>query len=214
MTDKNKELRDKFEVTGYFYMEGGLKFRKYLNIRLKGSNLQQPDLMVVMMNPGSSEPVNGDDNGRCETETIPDDAQDQIMKVMIKTNYNYARVLNLSDLREPDSEKFDEFLKTDIGMEEKHSIFHESRICDFRHYFVKNVPVIYAWGVSKKLRKLAESAMNRINHPNPIGRRKEGCSFCYYHPLPRGNKEKQKKWVDKIVEALPSKFNSQAQRVG
>jgi len=202
MTDKNKELKDKFEVTGYFYTLDdpkfrNCKFRKYLNIRLKGSDLEQPDLMVVMMNPGSSEPVNGGDNGRFETETIPDDTQDQIMKVMVKTNYNYARVLNLSDLREPDSDEFVKFLKTDIGMEGKHSIFHESRICDFRHYFVKNVPVIYAWGVAEELHELAKSAIKRINNPNPIGRTKEGCSLCYYHPL-----YQKRTWVNEIVRAL------------
>jgi len=149
MTDKNKELRDKFEVTGYFYMEGGLKFRKYLNIRLKGSNLQKPDLMVIMMNPGSSRPKGNKDIVRyeCETEAVPDRTQYQIMQVMMRKNYSYARVLNLSDYCNSNSKNLFFFLeRTDIGMKGEHSIFHKEREEDFNDYFVKDVPVIYAWG--------------------------------------------------------------------
>ena len=89
-------------VTGFFYEIEKFKFRKYLNIKKENSSLQEPDLMVVMMNPGSSEPYQINQiNKECITK--PDNTQYQIFKIMEEFDFRYARILNLSDFRNPKS---------------------------------------------------------------------------------------------------------------
>ena len=144
-------MKNKFNITGLFYEIHGYKFRKYLNIKKKDSSKIGPDLMVVMMNPGSSKPIDGIENNIIESKAIPDRTQDQIMKVMIAKNLEFARILNLSDIREPKSKLlFSKLLEMAI-MGISHSIFDVNRKADFDSLFIKNVPVIFAWGVSKNL---------------------------------------------------------------
>lgn len=193
-------MKDQFHITGFFYEDQGYKFRKYLNIKHKKSQKTVPDLMVVMMNPGSSKPL--DENiSSIETETKPDSTQDQIMRIMLNSDFEFSRILNLSDLREGKSKKF--FPKI-LEMEQKkinHSIFDKSRIKDFENLFIRNVPVLYAWGVNGKLKDLAMKAMKRIGEIVPIGFKKEGEEWDYYHPLPPSS-IKQKKWVESILVVI------------
>ena len=201
---KSKELREQFNITGLFYKNGGFSFRKYLNIKLKTSSKTIPDLMLVMMNPGSSKPLNEKDNFNKETPTIPDNTQDQIMQVMLQCGFEYARILNLSDKRES---KSGEFYKNIDTLDKKgiaHSIFDDRRIDDFEDLFVKDIPVIFAWGVSSKLRGLARQAVERIGNENIFGIKKVDYDWAYYHPLPRIYKDRIK-WVDDIVEMINKK---------
>lgn len=194
-------MRNQFYISGLYYEIGEFKFRKYLNIKLKNSIKQRPDLMVVMMNPGASRPLDGKDNNDLESEAIPDRTQDQIMKVMKACKLEYARVLNLTDIRDPKSNQM--LLKlTELDQQGiPHSLFDSRRRNEFDALFIKNVPVILAWGVNKKLQKLAEKAIEIISVDSPVGLNKVGTSWAYYHPLPQ-NFQKQLEWVDKIIEAL------------
>jgi len=194
-------MKHQFHITGLFYEIEGYKFRKYLNIKKKNSLKQEPDLMVIMMNPGASRPLDGIDNNIIESEAIPDRTQDQIMKVMTACKFEYARVLNLTDIREPKSQKM--FLKL-IEMDNKgvsHSIFDARRRNEFDSLFVEKIQVIFAWGVSKNLQELAEQGIKTINIDKPIGLNKEGVEWAYYHPLPQ-NYKKQIEWVEKTIEIL------------
>ena len=65
-------MKRDFEVTGLYYESNGYKLRKYLDIHRKGSDQHIPDLMVVMMNPGSSYPLDGVDNSTIPTPAEPD----------------------------------------------------------------------------------------------------------------------------------------------
>ncbi len=191
-------MKKEFHITGLFYEIQGYKFRKYLNIKKKGCGIQIPDIMIVMMNPGNSKPLDGIDNNTIESEAIPDRTQDQIMKVMTACKLEYARVLNLSDIREPKSNKLLPML---LEMDKKgiaHSIFDTSRREDFDSLFIQGVPVIFAWGVSKKLKNLAENAIETIDDDNAIGLLKKGSDWAYYHPLPQVY-NKQKEWVENIL---------------
>ncbi len=189
-----------FDVTGFYYKKKGYSFRKYLNIKRKETNIVNPDLMVIMMNPGSSRPIN--EIYDKETIAIPDKTQNQIMKVMKECDLYYARILNLSDYIKPKSiefyKKIDELNAHDIY----HSIFHKSRKTDLKKLFVRECPVVFAWGVHYKLRELTKLAVDTLNVKNPIGLEKENNK--YYHPLPR-NYQKQKEWVEKITSQLKSK---------
>jgi len=194
-------MRKDFKIAGLFYELNGFKFRKFLNIVRNNSSPKNPDLMVVMMNPGSSRPINGDDNYNKESEAVPDRTQDQIIRLMNNCGFNYARILNLSDLREPKSSVFYNTINKLEYQNISHSIFDLKRSEDFEELFVTDIPVIYAWGVNKKLLNLAIQTINRIGETKPIGLNKEGLVYAYYHPLPQ-NYTKQKKWVEKITEMI------------
>jgi hypothetical protein len=194
-------MAHKFEISGHFYELSGLKCRRYLNIKRVGSNLSQPDIMVVMMNPGSSYPLDGIDNNNAPREAHPDPTQDQIMEVMNNTGFNFARVLNLSDARQPSSNEFYKFLNSSSAHSIPHSIFHQSRHEDFSTLFRQGVPVIYGWGVNSALEELARMAINRISESKPIGIRKNGFVWAFYHPLPRIH-TKQVEWVNTVSSLL------------
>lgn len=127
----------KFDVKGLFYVdEYGYPCRKYLDITKKNVECGSPELMVIMMNPGSSTPKDGLDNGCTLTETIPDPTQFQIMNIMENIGINFSRILNLSDLRNPSSSEFYSMIKNN-RKDTKHCIFDDSRKEDLDALFIK-----------------------------------------------------------------------------
>lgn len=196
-------MKKKFKITGLYYSEQGFKFRKYLDIKKINSTLVEPDLMVVMMNPGSSRPLDGIDNNNKASEAVPDNTQSQIMKIMLNAGFNYARVLNLSDLREAKSKIFYEKI---VELEAKgisHSIFDVKRIKELNKLWVNDVPVIYGWGVSTKLKSLALQAIAVCQVSKPYGILKPNTTWAYYHPLPP-NHHKQLEWVKEVLAQFSS----------
>jgi hypothetical protein len=194
-------MKTQFKITGKYYTKNEYKFREVLNIKKIESKSNIPDLMVIMMNPGGSKPLNEIDNSYTETLAKPDVTQNQIMKIMLNGNFKYARVLNLSDVREPKSKIFYTKIKEMDKLNIAHSIFNESRKVDFIKLWINNVPVIFGWGVNPKLKNLALKAIEKTNVSNPIGIQKTNFNWAYYHPLPPNNK-KQKEWVQKISKQL------------
>jgi len=194
-------MKENFHITGLFYESNGYKFRKVLNIKKNESKLRVPDLMVVMMNPGKSQPINGIDNSDVELEAIPDTTQSKIMEVMLNCGFEYSRILNLSDARETCSGKFYQMIPVFDKENIAHSIFDERRKNDFDKYFIKGVKTILAWGVDNSLAELAKKAMDRIGNESCFGINKIGIEYAYYHPLPR-NYYKQKEWVEKLTEQI------------
>jgi hypothetical protein len=191
-------LSIKFEITGLFYESSGYKLRKYLDIKRKGSSQSEPDLMVVMMNPGSSFPLDGIDNNSVPSEAEPDTTQQQIMKVMDAASFDYARILNLSDLRTPDSNELYRFLKSEESNFVAHSIFNTERKAELNKLFSKGVPVIYGWGVNSALVPLAKQAIETLCVADPLGMLKPNTECSYYHPLPRVY-AKQLEWVQHVT---------------
>lgn len=190
-----------FNITGYYYQIKEHTFRKFLNIKKKNTKLQKPDIMIVMMNPGGSQPKNGNHNGCTETEAVPDRTQDQVMKVLQNCNFEYARILNLSDYCHTESNEFYKMIPKLHAENIPHSIFDDTRKNDFNKLWVPNIPVIYAWGVDTKLKPLALKAIKTCNIQNPYGHQKPNFPWAYYHPLPP-NTHKQKEWVQKISALL------------
>lgn len=194
-------MREQFEVNGFFYEEKGYKCRKYLDIKRVNSLTSTPDIMVVMMNPGSSYPLDKIDNNTIPSVAVPDKTQDQIMKVMNSAGFNYARILNLSDLRTPKSSALYKFLKSEESKSFPHSIFNVERKREFKSLFIEDVPVIYGWGVNSSLNSLAELAVKTINRDDAIGLKKLGNEYSYYHPLPQVFND-QIEWVNKITSLM------------
>jgi len=197
-------MRKLFNITGYYYENQEHTFRQYLNIHKKDSTIKTPDLMVVMMNPGSSKPEDNNQNGCIETPAKPDNTQYRIMEVMENCGFEYARVLNLSDIREPKSNVFYPKIKEMEALNISHSIFDNSNKEDLNKLWIKNVPVIFGWGVNYRLKPLALKAIEFCNVSNPFGHQKSKFPWAYYHPLPP-NTHKQKEWVNKITKQLSNK---------
>ena len=129
----------------------------------------QPEIVVVMMNPGASEPREGG-NGHhrppheigsraCLVSTCPDDTQRAIAKVMRCKGFSHARVLNLSDVRQVESNRFLDDLKNDC-LPPGHSVFCSERAGELRERLRSRSGIaIAAWGKDRRLRKLAETAL-------------------------------------------------------
>lgn len=194
-------MKTQFKITGRYYTKNEYKFREVLNIKKIDSKNKLPDLMVIMMNPGGSKPLNEIDNSNTETLAKPDVTQNQIMKIMLNGNFKYARVLNLSDIREPKSKIFYTKIKEMDKLNIAHSIFSESRKEDFNKLWVHNVPVVFGWGVNRKLKNLALKAIEKTDVSNPVGVQKLNFPWAYYHPLPPNN-NKQKEWIKSISAQL------------
>lgn len=231
---QSSDLREEYIAYGRFYL---LKYndsttkecRSFLEIFkkneydvLKGTN--EIDAVVIMMNPGSGEPlvntelrslnvkqVKGGVLNQIElVETRMDDTQDQVMRVMKKMGWSYVRVINLSDYRNSDSEKFYPTIKEAESYDRDfiHSIFSRERSEEINGIFKsendKEFKIITAWGVNTKLHKLIKLAVNNSNLSERLGYNKDTIrkkNFYYYHPLPR-NPLKQPIWLDKVLKKL------------
>jgi hypothetical protein len=166
------ELKKKFDVFGHFYSininsENSIDCRSVLEIINKDNNVGNhdsissmlPDAILVMMNPGSSKPLNKNtniisyENSRnlniSLVPTKPDTTQYQIMRVMHYCKWGHVRVLNISDMRDPKSGKFIEKYKqieNDTGFQE-HSIFTNAREKELQIKLKrKNLPLLFLRG--------------------------------------------------------------------
>ncbi|HQY51650.1 MAG TPA: hypothetical protein PLD63_04700 [Ignavibacteria bacterium] len=176
-----KELNQMFDVTGHFYnlkLSGSVfKCRSVLEIRRKNSGEENvlPDIVVIMMNPGSSRPI--DKNFKINTfskkeylsikvrdvvPTRPDNAQYQIMRLMIFNKWSFVRVLNLSDLRNGNSGKFKtEFINAmKLDKTNPHCLTHKDRSKELINFLKsKNGKIIAAWGSISELKIPAENIL-------------------------------------------------------
>ncbi|MBS1652834.1 MAG: DUF1643 domain-containing protein [Bacteroidetes bacterium] len=205
------ELKQVFSVTGYFYSTGKVKCRKHLNIKLKTSKKKKPDLMVVMMNPGSSKPLNDTPASyNKETPAKPDPTQYKIMRFMLQSNYEYARVLNLSDLIQATSSKFYKSISKK-SKDNNHSIFHPTRTKELKDLFEKNIPTLIAWGVNDDLQPLIDLSYKYIttNSNFFFGYKKEGALDRYLHPQTRDSGV-YARWLNEVLASYQIKKSQQS----
>jgi hypothetical protein len=194
-------MKKQYKITGLYYQIQGFKFRKHLDIKNVKSSCKTPDLMVIMMNPGGSYPIDGIDNNTIASEAIPDRTQSQIIQVMQNAGFNYARVINLSDIREPKSNLFYNKIAELNTKGIAHSIFDDTRKEDLSQLWVNTATVIFGWGVSVKLKPLALKAIAACSASNPYGILKANTNWAYYHPLPQIYK-KQLEWIETISNQI------------
>ena len=199
--DKVKFESD-FNVNGIFYESCGHKMRRLLEIKRVGMHCSKPDVIFVMMNPGSSVPMI--ENVVDEMVSAkPDKTQFQVMKVMNACLFDFARVINLSDLRTPDSKVLYSFLKSKQSSRVDHSIFSVQRMEELASV-LENAPlVVFAWGLDRALTELAEDAIASLGGEQIVGLQKEGSDTGFRHPLPR-TIAAQEQWVSGIVEQIKS----------
>lgn len=179
-----------------------------------------PDILVIMMNPGSSEPRDPDFSPQTVADaacihqnallvdTIPDDTQCSILQLMERKSLNHVRVLNLSDVRERTSAN----LLKQLTKEKKenlgicgHSIFSEERNHERQLRLQARLRLaVLAWGQDPRLRCLAQGCVNALPRCyERLGQRTHHCDHhLYVHPWQRDARARAK-WIDVIVEQWP-----------
>ncbi|MEO5377096.1 MAG: hypothetical protein H7832_04830 [Magnetococcus sp. DMHC-6] len=177
-----------------------------------------PDLLVVMMNPGSSHPLDlvyqpplieniSAIEPLCQwVPTQPDNTQYQVMRLMANRGLTHARILNLSDLREPKSpnliQKVERLrLFSDGG---GHSVFSPERRHELAFWLGKSeaIPVLVGWGRHPGLRPLAENCLMQLVSHRVIGLPIENHHWAFAHPSPMLQKMKDR-WLQEILARWP-----------
>lgn len=174
-----KELKKNFDCYGHFYnlklANSVLNCRSTLEIKRKSKTAESPDIVVVMMNPGSSTLLNKSykptvfskkEYTAIQTkEIVParsDNAQYQIMRLMEFNNWDFVRILNLSDLRNGSSKKFQiEFRRAkELDKTNPHCITHPERVDELNLLIQSNSnKIIVAWGSIVELNDSAKSIL-------------------------------------------------------
>lgn len=213
-----KELKEKYQVFGHFYdltiCDATLNCRNILEIRKNETSEEIADVVVIMMNPGSSSPL--DKNYQPENysfdnflklknftliPTNPDNAQYQIMRLMELNNWNFVRILNLSDLRNGNSSNFKKEFKKALYVDTSspHCITHPKRKQELKNALLsKTNKLIAAWGEVKELENSAKEILSLnieiigIPRENPI-------YFQYASPY---YKEPKIKWLVEIQKKI------------
>ena len=168
---------------------------------------REPDLLVIMMNPGGSRPLAAlwDGEGSAElgdgrgsfVAAQPDRTQYQIMQLLLLAqaqgkNWRHARVVNLSDLRTPKSAVFIEKLAA-YAQDDRHSMFSPGRKLECVNLFANaGTPVLCAWGLSAHFAPLARLALAAIAQHPILGLSADG--VLYRHPLPQ-RFDLQRQWL-------------------
>lgn len=191
----DEQLRDRLEIAPPDWEVGDIVHR-------------EPDLLVVMMNPGASKPLdslwNGAD-GHGFVPTQPDRTQYQIMQLLLAAQaqglpWHHARVLNLSDLRTPKSQLFMEKLDR-YAEDDSHSVFSPSRAAECAALFAcATTPVLCAWGMSAHFAPLAARALAACNGHPLLGLSSDG--LAYRHPLPQ-RYDMQLAWLERVAAQIP-----------
>jgi hypothetical protein len=211
-----QDLLTRFAVYGRFYERkiAGVseQLRDRLEIAPRDRALSdiirgEPDLLVVMMNPGASRPLDAlwdaeQNDGFVAAQ--PDRTQYQIMQLMLAAQdrgvpWASARILNLSDLRTPRSAVFLEKLST-YSADDSHSLFSRLRQAECRPLFAnKSTPVLCAWGLNPNFAPLAAAALAAAEGHPLVGLSADG--LAYRHPLPQRH-DLQLQWLEQVRAQL------------
>ncbi|MBF0099218.1 MAG: hypothetical protein HQM04_02970 [Magnetococcales bacterium] len=176
----------------------------------------QPDLLVVMMNPGSSKPIDagyvprvvGTEGAGARPERVltrPDTTQYQVMRVMAARGWGHARVLNLSDLRQAKSLLWRQQVAqlASVPGGEKHSLFCAARQ-EERHRIMGPtgaIPVLLGWGRDEEMRPLAQQCLRALQGWPVMGVPTDEEGIFYAHPSPMLQKAKDR-WLEEILLRL------------
>ncbi len=228
-----KKLKKIFEAKGSYYsikteLNEKISCRNVLEIYDKSLKSKfnaklikhKPDALFIMMNPGSSKPINlsysppifnlnSNLNVKISKNDLvlakPDTTQYQIMRVMLKMNWKHVRIINLSDIVETKSNKF--IIKFENFKNNNksniHSIFAKARkeelskVLDIK----KNGPIIAAWGSNLKLIPLIDLSLASLNNKKIYGVKHSSKNKLYLHPYQRTHKDRIS-WVNTIVNQL------------
>lgn len=223
------ELKKRFTCYGHFYelaLAGGeqVKCRSVLEIvdttipQHDPSAIYQlePDVVVIMMNPGSSHPKNKElENDLFASScapgtkelvlTQPDNTQYQIMRVAVEQGWHHIRILNLSDLRDPKSGSFLQKAEAceRISNGHLHSIFCDERYEECAHSLRRKAggPILLGWGQDAGLLPLATQCFDRLGEEKTYTVVSAADPLLNAHPSPMMQKAKVA-WLENMLAEL------------
>jgi len=216
------ELLSRFAVYGRFYEKTIADIPEQLRDRLEIAPHDlplsdvvhgDPDLLVVMMNPGGSKPLDSlwvDPDADGFTPAQPDRTQYQIMRLLLSAqalglNWQHARVLNLSDLRTPQSAIFVQKLH-DYAADDSHSLFSQARSTQCKTLFANRaIPVLFGWGLNAAFADLAKKALAAARGHPVLGLSVDG--VLYRHPLPQRH-DFQVQWLGQMETQIRDLYAS------
>lgn len=225
------ELKKQFTCYGHFYelmlMNGErANCRSVLEIvdtsipqdKPSDISLMEPDVVVIMMNPGSSHPKDtehiddeieypqqGDSRGKKLVLTQPDNTQYQVMRVAVSKGWKHIRVMNLSDLRDPKSGSFLQKSEALTGIMggHVHSMFctERSEECEDSLKRKSKTPILLGWGQDTGLLPLVEQCLARIEGEPTCTVPSDVHPLLNAHPSPMLQKKKLQ-WLESMILAL------------
>ena len=181
-------------------------------------SLLEPDVVVIMMNPGSSHPKdiyhmdqeieypqNSDSMRKPLVLTQPDNTQYQVMRIAVAKGWKHIRVLNLSDLRDPKSGSFIQKVGalSEIMGGHTHSIFCDERVTECTHALKRKTatPILLGWGQDLGLLPLVEQCMKRIAREPTCTVVSDVHPLLNAHPSPM-LQSKKLQWLDNMLKEL------------
>lgn len=222
------ELKKTYVCYGHFYtldLSNGFAERcrsvleiVHRDLPREGLGARPADAVVIMMNPGSSRPLED-----CAEEVLrfprrgggvapknlvltrPDNTQYQVMRIMHERSWRHVRVLNLSDLRNTKSTSFVSQV-SQLAMLSRggtHSIFCPQRREELDAMLVRSpgAPVIAAWGRLEGLKPLARQCLEAIAPIQPVGVQAGDDPVLYAHPSPMRQDHKLL-WLSRMLELV------------
>ncbi len=231
------ELKKTFRCYGHFYRlhvegvepqlcrsvleitsEAGFSVNSNNLFRNSGATRSLPDAVAIMMNPGSSHPIEQGDTDSLLTMplpagfqkplvlTQPDNTQYQIMRIMVSMHWKHVRVLNISDLRDPKSPSFiarTQKLATAHSSGATHSLFCKTRTAERETMLSRkpDAPFIIGWGQDSGLIPLAKQCLSCIEGEKIITVPAGNDPVLTAHPSPMLQKKKEA-WLEAILQAL------------
>ena len=187
------------------------------NHTLQGMVQSLPDAVVIMMNPGSSRPIEDGDTDSLLTMplpenfkkplvlTQPDNTQYQLMRIMVSKHWKHLRVLNISDIRDPKSPSFIARTKALDSIEGggAHSLFSKVRKTEREQMLQRKpgAPFILGWGQDAGLIPLAKQCLDCIEGEQVVTVPAESNPILTAHPSPM-MQDKKEAWLDDILAAL------------
>ena len=225
------ELKKRFTCYGHFYelvLMNGERARCRSVLEIVDTSIPQgnpsdisrmePDVVVVMMNPGSSHPKDlsyvdevveyprAAASMRKELVlTQPDNTQYQVMRVAVHQGWKHIRVLNLSDLRDPKSGSFLQKVEalSEVEGGHVHSMFCAERTEELANSIRRkgNTPIMLGWGQDVGLVPLAEQCMKELEGEPVCTVSSEVHPLLNAHPSPM-LQAKKLAWLDSMVQQL------------
>lgn len=225
------ELKKRFTCYGHFYellLMNGERARCRSVLEIVDASIPQdnpsdisemePDVVVVMMNPGSSRPKDiyhldeeleyprtATSQRKKLVLTQPDNTQYQVMRVAVRCGWKHIRVLNLSDLRDPKSGSFLQKVENLAGLMggHVHSLFCSERTPERIHSLTRKgkTPVLLGWGQDVGLLPLAEQCMKRLEDEPTCTVPSQVHPLLNAHPSPM-LQSKKLQWLEDMAKEL------------
>lgn len=190
---------------------------------------QDIKLLFIMMNPGESTPFSTNfqipyfireqiSMGRhCLNiiPTKPDRTQYQIMRIMNGLGIKYSRVINISDIRNTQSNSLSVDLES--GTSDLHSIFSEDRRQELQNVYsslADDAFIFFAWGRDiidcEPFKQLVERCISTLPEEKVVLGIPGESYLKFKHPWPRGRGGSAREWLKEAENCFNEYFTSQS----